>query len=155
MELPDPLEKKLRQDGYEITECKAFDTPGSTMMLGKRFVQGNAEIIYKMHEPEVINLVIYRLLERKPGMANQFLDMLWLPEYIIKHKLPIKRILGAIKPLESSTRKDLPLHKLTQYYKNYLGCQTYKVDDFGEWVYLDISQYKNLREYRSHIKQRK
>ncbi len=142
-----PLTRFLQKQGFRIErECLSEDP--DSLFLGLKFKVGKAEIVYRLVSPEVVLIVSYRRLGQRKGMRNTFAEFFWFIELLTRPEFGLKQVIGCVDAL-----KDSPLssERILYLYTHCLNGKMLMLKDrplwhTGTWVYLELKDYKPLRE---------
>jgi type III secretion system regulator LcrR len=145
-----PLTLALIAEGLEITPMR-LSRHSSSMFLGLRFEAGASEIVYRLIDPQNVIVVLYRRLKEISGLRNPFKDFIWFLEFLTRKELGLERVMGMTKQLSGSPG-GLSSRRIAKFYKECLNAKTLGWHGENEWVYLDLKDYKTLRQCRAERK---
>ncbi|OZG72634.1 hypothetical protein BTA51_13980 [Hahella sp. CCB-MM4] len=130
-----PLSELLSREGVPIYPYTL--SPGSRP-IGETAILSNSEITYRQDAGTLI-IILYRSLSRPSGLANAFMDMKWLLNFI-RHRAPDIRTLAttamAIEHLDGGA---VPApDKLLKFYQWYFNAVDAGCRDGQQWLRLDL-----------------
>jgi type III secretion system regulator LcrR len=118
------------------------------MLVGLRFEVGVVEIVYRLVDRQNVMIVLYRRLREISGLTNPFKDFIWFLEFLTRKELGLERVMGMTKQL-SDAPWGLSSRRIARFYKECLNGKTLGWHEGHEWVYLDLKDYKTLRQCRA------
>ncbi len=125
---------------------------GSRIVLGGLFTRGETKIAYRLDE-EVATVVIiyYESMAQKAGLTNQFSDLLWFFDCLIRPELKIEGVKGLVRPVISK-ETGLSASRLEKFYR-ILGAKVVETDKSGQqWLGGTVEGYRQWRARRLQLK---
>lgn len=132
----EPIRGALEACGLRTADSYLFDHPGSEF-IGPQFRIRSCEMAYRLPEPGLMLLVLYRRLERRRSIGNPFADLFWFLSLVSQPRFGLHRIMGYIDTLEFADEKGLSEHRLALFYERIFNTGRTKYDG-DVWLYRDV-----------------
>lgn len=136
---PNCVYAALAAEGIVLEEERLFEH--SALFAGYRFEIAQAEIVYRMHDPQTIIIIRYRTHRHdRKNLANPFRAMHWFLQFLCRSKLGIKRVMGLVDTTLYQEQGGLTTARLLHVYLRHMGGRLIDFDGV-RWVYLDLVDY--------------
>src|SRR5262245_25813452 len=115
--------------------------------VGSLFVVGRAEICYRIDDDDrTVVISHYKRRDGRDGLRHGFREFIWFLEFLCRERLRLRRVKGLIRA--ETEPGAMPTPRIAEMYKRVLGGSTLEIDHGEEWIYLDLADYRTMRERR-------
>ena len=147
-DVQDLVAEKLTEIWIEVYDYQLSNFADVEGNGEKGFRKGNVEIVYRLKNPKIVVIVLYRILKKPKGIQNPFKEFNWFLEFLNRDDIPVERIEGVAKEFPGEHVSTLSVHRLKKFYKKWLGAKSER-NQFGqEWLYGYLKDYRPLRHFR-------
>lgn len=127
----------LHSRGYHTTNYTLSEHDRS-FYIGPRVVIGNSEIIYRLPEPGLLLVVLYRRLSNKnKSLTNCFSDLLWFLQCCTEPEVRLERVMCFISTYRYRYENGLTDERMIQFCCRFLGAKWIEYDG-AQWLYQDV-----------------
>jgi hypothetical protein len=140
---PDCVYAALTAEGIILAEERLFEH--SALFAGYRFEIAQAEIVYRMHDPQTVVIIRYRTHPHdRKNLANPFRGMHWFLQFLCRSELGVKRVMGLVDTTLYQEQGGLTAERLLHVYQHHMGGRLIDFDG-ARWVYQDLVDYRSPR----------
>lgn len=141
----DRIGQALTQLGYSLVRKHLFPDG----VDGYCFRVTSAEIVYQIDsDDETVLISFFRRMGPRNGLRNYFSALIWFVGFLAAHsqELGVKRVKGLVWAQPGEWAGELPAERIVEFYKRLYGAKRDGASWLGEWVCLELSEFKSSRQ---------
>jgi type III secretion system regulator LcrR len=120
---------------------------------GWSFTVRQAEIVYYIEDDdETVIIPFYGRRGDRAGLQNAFRELIWFVGILAerRHHLGLSRVRGLVRAERDKHPDALSTERISEFYTRLLGAHIQEKGFSGNWLVLDLKDFRTLRQFRNH-----